>query len=163
MQLHDLKPSIGSKRSRRRVGRGISSGQGKTAGRGTKGEGARSGSGGQLYREGGNLPFIRRLPFKRGFTNLRKKVYVEVNVDEIDERFADGDLVDPESMAAVGFMKNAHDIPVVVLGRGKIAKKAIVKAHRFSKSARAKIESAGGSAEVLAYSLKPSGGAESGR
>jgi len=163
MQLHDLKPSIGSKRSRRRVGRGISAGQGKTAGRGTKGEGARSGSGGKIYREGGNLPFIRRLPFKRGFTNLRKKVYVQVNVDEIDERFADGDLVNPETMAAVGFMKNAHDIPVVVLGRGKIAKKAIVQAHRFSKSARAKIESAGGSAEVLAYSLKPSGGAKSGR
>ncbi len=149
--LHDLKPVPGSKRARRRVGRGISAGQGKTAGRGTKGYGARSGSGGQLYREGGNLPFIRRLPFKRGFTNIRKTVYLEVNVDEIDDRFASGDKVDPETLAAVGFFKDARDGPVVVLGRGKITKKLTVRAHRFSKSAREKIEAAGGSVELLGH------------
>ena len=153
--LHDLKPVPGSKRARRRVGRGISSGQGKTAGRGTKGYGARSGSGGRLYREGGNLPFIRRLPFKRGFTNIHKTVYVEVNVDEIDDRFASGDKVDPETLAAVGFFKDARDGPVVVLGRGKITKKLTVRAHRFSKSAREKIEAAGGSVELLAHMMTP--------
>lgn len=156
-QLHDLKPSTGSKRSRKRVGRGISAGQGKTAGRGTKGAHARSGSGGQLYREGGNLPFIRRLPFKRGFTNLRKTVYVEVNVDDIDSRFAMGDQVSPETMAEAGFMKDAHEFPVVVLGRGEIAKKVTVQAHRFSKTARGKIEAAGGSIEVVAFPQDSSG------
>ena len=90
MKLHEIKPVAGSRRARKRVARGIAAGQGKTAGRGTKGAGARSGSGGQLYREGGNLPFVRKLPFKRGFTNLRRLVYVEVNVDDIEARFDAG-------------------------------------------------------------------------
>ena len=151
MRLHDLKPSVGSRRQRNRVGRGIAAGQGKTAGRGTKGAGSRSGSGGQLYREGGNLPFIRRLPFKRGFTNRRKLVYVVVNVDEIDESFGSGSQVDPNTLAAAGLMKDAGDGPVVVLGRGNLSKKVTVCAHRFSRTARGKIEAAGGSVEVLTY------------
>ena len=153
--LHDLKPVPGSKRARKRVGRGISAGQGKTAGRGTKGQNARSGSGGQLHREGGNLPFFRRLPFKRGFTNIHRTVYVEVNVDEIDDRFSTGDKVDPETLATVGLAKDARDGPVVVLGRGKITKKLTVRAHRFSKSARDKIEAAGGSVELLTHTMTP--------
>ena len=94
MKLHDLKPNTGAKRSRKRVGRGISAGQGKTAGRGTKGQGARRGSGGALYREGGNLPFVRKLPFKRGFTNINRVEYFEVNIDQLENCF-DGDEKQP--------------------------------------------------------------------
>ena len=149
MELHEIRPAGRSRRSRKRVGRGIAAGQGKTAGRGTKGSGARSGSGGRLYREGGNLPFVRKLPFKRGFTNLRRLVYVEVNVEDIGARFdADAD-VSPSALAQAGFMKDAHDSPVVVLGRGEISKAVNVCAHRFSRGAVKKIEAAGGSARVL--------------
>ena len=149
MKLHDLSPHRASRRSGKRVGRGIAAGQGKTAGRGTKGAGARSDSGGKLYREGGNLPFIRKLPFKRGFRSINRVEYLEVNLDDIDERFNDGDVVDPTTLAKNGFMKSSDDLPIVVLGRGEVGKAMTVKAHRFSRSAITKIESAGGTVDVI--------------
>lgn len=149
MKLHDLKRAPGAKRKRNRVGRGIAAGQGKTVGRGTKGQGARRGSGGALYREGGNLPFVRKLPFKRGFTNINRVEYAEVNLDQLEQRFEAGAVVSPESLAARGFLKDPHDAPVVVLGRGELGKSLTVRAHRVSKPARAKIEAAGGSIELL--------------
>jgi len=147
MKLHDLRPAPGSKRRRKRVGRGIAAGQGKTAGRGTKGQGARSGGGKGPYFEGGQLPLVRRLPFKRGFTNIWRVEYAEVNLDRL-ERFDRGAEVSPETLAEAGIIKSPRK-PVVILGRGELSKPLTVKAHRFSASARAKIEAAGGSVEVL--------------
>jgi large subunit ribosomal protein L15 len=127
----------------------MGSGYGKTAGRGTKGQGARSGGGKGPYFEGGQLPLVRRLPFKRGFTNIRKIYYRAVNVDQLVERFAEGAEVNPVSLAVVGLIKKPTD-PVVILGRGEIDYALTVKADRFSESAKAKIEAAGGSIEKLA-------------
>lgn len=150
MQLHDLRPDSGSKKKRKRVGRGISAGQGKTAGRGTKGQNARSGGGKGKYFEGGQLPLARRLPFKRGFTNIRKIYYKPVNLGSLNE-IDFGDIeVTPEVMATVGLIKKPTD-PVVILGDGELDAKLTVKAHRFSESARSKIEAAGGTVEVLPY------------
>nr|AKQ04552.1 50S ribosomal protein L15, large subunit ribosomal protein L15 [uncultured Chloroflexi bacterium Rifle_16ft_4_minimus_6153] len=101
MKLHDLAPTDGAKKKRKRVGRGIAAGQGKTAGRGTKGEGARKAKGGSLYRQGGNLPFFRSLPFKRGFTNIRRVEYAEVNLDRLAE-FPAGAELNPASLAQAG-------------------------------------------------------------
>jgi large subunit ribosomal protein L15 len=148
MKLHDLRPNNGAKKKRKRVGRGISAGQGKTAGRGTKGQKARSGGGKGPYFEGGQLPLARRLPFKRGFTNIRKVYYKPVNLDRLAEFDFDGIEVTPEVMAAIGLIKKAND-PVVVLGNGDVNAPMTVKAHRFSKTAREKIEAAGGSVEIL--------------
>ena len=144
MKLHDLRPDPGSRKQRKRVGRGTGSGHGKTAGRGTKGQGARSGGGKGPYFEGGQLPLVRRLPFKRGFTNIRKVYFKTVNVDQLVERFAPGAEVDPVSLTVVGLIKKPTD-PVVILGRGDIEYALTVKADRFSESAQAKIEAAGGS------------------
>ena len=102
MKLHDLRPDKGSKKRRTRVGRGISAGKGKTAGRGTKGQGARRGGGKGPYFEGGQLPLVRRLPFKRGFTNIFRIEYQEVNIDALQERFSDGDTVSPETLVEKG-------------------------------------------------------------
>jgi len=147
MKLHELKPRPGAKKSRKRVGRGISAGQGKTAGRGTKGEGARAGSGGHLYRQGGNLPFYRRLPFKRGFTNPNRVAWAEVNLERLEDFKAEAEVT-PEALVAAGIL---HDLrsPVVVLGRGEINVPLKVRAHRVTKSAQAKIEAAGGQVEIL--------------
>jgi large subunit ribosomal protein L15 len=134
MKLHELRPTQGSKRKRKRVGRGISAGQGKTAGRGTKGQNARSGGGVRPYFEGGQLPLVRRLPQKRGFTNIWKVHYKPVNLDRLD-RFAAGSEVTPQTLAEAGIIKSP-DEPVVILGRGDL-------------SARAKIEAAGGTVEEL--------------
>lgn len=147
MKLHDLRPNEGSKKRRKRVGRGISAGQGKTAGRGTKGQGARSGGGKGQYFEGGQLPLVRRLPFKRGFTNINKVYYKPVNVGML-ELFEANSIVDPEAMHEAGLLKKASD-PVVILGNGEVANALIVRAHRFSESAKAKIEAAGGSISVI--------------
>ncbi len=154
MKLHDLKPDPGSKRRRKRVGRGISAGQGKTAGRGHKGQGARSGGGKGPYFEGGQLPLVRRLPFKRGFTNIFAIRYQEVNVDMLEARFEDGALVNGASLLAAGLVRKA-DEPIKVLGRGDLSKKLDVHANKFSKSAAQKIEGAGGS--VNAHALKVTG------
>jgi len=149
MKLHDLKPQEGSKKNRRRVGRGISAGQGKTAGRGTKGQGARSGGSTRLYHQGGNLPFYRRLPFMRGvgFTPLNRTEYNEVNLEQLSEFGADS-VISPETLAAARLLSEVKN-PVVILGRGEINVPLKVQAHRVSKGARTKIEAAGGSVEIL--------------
>ncbi|MCX6070393.1 MAG: 50S ribosomal protein L15 [Chloroflexi bacterium] len=147
MKAHDLKPRPGATHRKKRVGRGISAGQGKTAGRGTKGYGARTGSGGHLYRQGGNLPLFRRLPFKRGFSNPRRVEYAEVNIARL-AAFDSGTEVTPEVLVHAGMIQ-AH-MPVVILGHGEIKVALKVRAHRFSQTARAKIEAAGGSVDVIA-------------
>jgi large subunit ribosomal protein L15 len=147
MKLHDLRPNPGSKKKRKRVGRGISAGQGKTAGRGTKGQGARSGGGKGQYFEGGQLPLVRRLPFKRGFTNINKVVYNPVNVGKL-ARFEPNTEVDPELLVELGLIKKVSD-PVVVLGTGDISVALSVTAHRFSSTAKSKIEAAGGMVNVI--------------
>ena len=150
MKLNDLKPNPGSKKDRKRVGRGISAGQGKTAGRGTKGQGVRSGSGGHLYRQGGNLPFYRRLPFVRGkgFTPIDRVEYNEVNLDQLEKFQADVE-VNPETLSSARLLREPLN-PVVILGRGEIKVPLKVRVHRVTKSARAKIEAAGGSVELIA-------------
>jgi large subunit ribosomal protein L15 len=146
MKLHDLKSRSGARKSRTRVGRGIAAGKGKTAGRGTKGEGARSGSGGKLYRQGGNLPFFRRLPFKRGFTNFRRQHWNEVNLDQL-KLFPAGTEVNPEVLAQARLADPKK--PTVLLGRGETDVALKVRVHRVSQSARRKIEAAGGSVEII--------------
>jgi len=149
MKLHDLFPNAGAKRARKRVGRGIAAGQGKTAGHGTKGQGARSGEGGHLYRQGGNLPFYRRLPFMRGegFTPPNQVEYNEINLSQL-ERFNAGTEVTPELLASENMLKKNSN-PVVILGNGEVNVPLKVRVHRVSKGARAKIEAAGGSVEII--------------
>ncbi len=150
MKLHDLVPNPGSKKNRKRVGRGISAGQGKTAGRGTKGQGARSGEGGRVYRQGGNLPFYRRLPFIRGegFTPPNQVTFNEVNLDQLAEAFKANAEVTLESLEAAHLLRDPRN-PVVVLGRGDVKVALKVKVHRVSATAKSKIEKAGGSVEVI--------------
>jgi large subunit ribosomal protein L15 len=147
MNLNDLKPAPGSKKKRKRVGLGIAAGQGKTAGRGTKGQGARGGKPKGAYFEGGQLPLVRRLPFKRGFTNIFRIEYQEVKVEQL-ELLENGSEVTPEFLAEAGWVRDA-DKPVVVLGNGELTKKLTVKTHRITKSAQQKIEAAGGTVEIL--------------
>jgi len=147
MKLHDLKPNDGAKKKRKRVGRGYSAGQGKTAGRGMKGQGARAGGGTPLYHQGGNLPFFRRLPFKRGFTPLNRVEYNEINLDQLDG-FRAKSKVTPETLNEARMLRKP-DNPVVILGRGEITKALKISVHRVSKAAREKIEAAGGSVEIL--------------
>ena len=150
MKLNDLVPNPGSKKNRKRVGRGISAGQGKTAGRGTKGEGARSGQGGHMYRQGGNLPFYRRLPFMRGqgFTPRDQVEYNEVNLDQLTESFKANAEVNPDSLKEARLLRDPRN-PVVILGRGEMKVALKVRAHRISAGAKAKIEAAGGSVELI--------------
>jgi large subunit ribosomal protein L15 len=150
MKLHDLNPNPGSKKNRKRVGRGISAGQGKTAGRGTKGAGSRSGEEGHLYRQGGNLPFYRRLPFMRGegFTPPFQAVFNEVNLDQLAEVFKTNTEVTPEALAGIGLLRDSRN-PVVILGRGEINIPLKVRCHRISAGAKSKIEAAGGSVETI--------------
>ena len=147
MKLHDLRPNQGRKKKRKRVGRGIAAGQGKTAGRGTKGQGARSGGGKGKYFEGGQLPLVRRLPFKRGFTNINKISYKPINVGNLDGIEANTE-VDPDFLATIGLIKKVND-PIVILGDGEIKVALSVKAHRFSATAKEKIEAAGGTVSVI--------------
>jgi len=150
MKLHDLVPNPGSKKNRKRVGRGISAGQGKTAGRGTKGQGARSGEGGHLYRQGGNLPFYRRLPFMRGqgFTPRNQVIYNEVNLDQLAESFKASEEVTPETLQKAHLLRDPRN-PIVILGRGEMNVALKVRAHRVSAGAKEKIEKAGGSVELI--------------
>ncbi|GAB4477708.1 MAG: 50S ribosomal protein L15 [Anaerolineales bacterium] len=154
MKLHELKPQEGAKKERKRVGRGIAAGQGKTAGRGTKGQGARSGGGTRLYHQGGNLPFFRRLPFIRGkgFTPINRVEYNEVNLYQLTQ-FPAGSEVTPETLAQARLLRNERN-PVVILGEGELDTALKVKVHRVSKGARAKIEAAGGSVELLELDRK---------
>ena len=147
MELHELRPSPGSKLRRNRVGRGIAAGQGKTAGRGTKGQNSRSGGGVRPYFEGGQLPLVRRLPFKRGFTNIWRVEYTPVNLDRL-EMFEADDVVSPEALAEAGVIGSAREA-VSILGRGSLDRALTVKAHRFSASAKEKIEAAGGTVEIV--------------
>ncbi len=147
MKLHDLRPRPGAKRPRKRVGRGIAAGQGKTAGRGTKGQSSRSGFGGKLYRQGGNLPFYRRLPFKRGFTNFRRVEWYEVNISRLDAFAANSDVT-PDTLVQAGVLRDTKR-PVVLLGEGEVEVPLKVRVHRVTKGARAKIEAAGGSVDLL--------------
>ena len=147
MKLHDLKPNKGAKKARIRVARGTSGRGGKTAGRGTKGYGARAGSGGKLYRQGGNLPFFRRLPFKRGFTPPFQQSYNEINLDQLDQ-FKANAAITPETLNEARLLRKP-EWPVVLLGRGDVKKAYKVSVHRISKGAKEKIEAAGGSVEIL--------------
>jgi len=147
MKLHELKPNPGANKKRNRVGRGISAGQGKTAGRGTKGQKARAGWGGNLYRQGGNLPFYRRLPFKRGFTNIRRVTWNEINLDQLQGIAADTE-VNPDLLNEAGMLNDDRN-PIVLMGRGEIDVAIKAKVHRVTKSAREKIEAAGGSVEII--------------
>jgi large subunit ribosomal protein L15 len=149
MKLHDLKPNEGSKKSRKRVGRGMAAGQGKTAGRGMKGQGARAGGGTRLYHQGGNLPFFRRLPFVRGkgFTPINRVTYNEINLDQLED-FSAGSEITPETLEQARLLRDKRN-PVVILGRGDVSVALNVRVHRVSKAAREKIESAGGSIELV--------------
>jgi len=146
MKLHDLAPAPGSKKVRTRVGRGLGSGLGKTAGKGHKGQNARAGGGVRPGFEGGQMPIYRRLP-KRGFYNKFGKEYTEVNVRELN-RFEDGTVVDPVLLVEAGVIKNVRD-GIRILGTGELEKALTVKANGFTKSAMEKIQAAGGKVEVI--------------
>ncbi len=146
MKLHELKPAEGSRATRKRKGRGIGSGNGKTAGKGHKGQNARSGGGVRLGFEGGQTPLYRRLP-KRGFTNINRKEYAIVNLDVLN-RFEDGSEVTPELLLEIGLVSNEKS-GIKILAKGNVEKKLTVKAHKFSSAAKEAIEAAGGTAEVI--------------
>ena len=148
MKIHELSPAEGSVKEGFRKGRGPGSGNGKTAGKGHKGQNARSGGGVRLGFEGGQLPLYRKLP-KRGFNNARfGRQYVIVNIKTLNERFNDGEVVDYSALLNTGIINNVFD-GVKVLGEGEIAKKLTVKAAIFSANAKEKIEAAGGKTEVV--------------
>ncbi len=148
MKLHDLRPNEGSTKKRKRVGRGTGSGKGKTSGRGTKGQNSRSGGGVRLVFEGGQLPLVKRLPKMRGFNNRFKVYYVPVNLDELDRKFEANAEVTSASLHSAGLLGREGD-PVVVLGRGEVNSPLHLKVHRISAGAKAKVEAAGGSVELL--------------
>ena len=146
MKLHELKPAEGSRSSRKRIGRGIGSGTGKTAGKGHKGQNARSGGGVRPGFEGGQNPLFRRLP-KRGFTNINRKDYAVVNI-EVLNRFDEGTEVTPALLIETSDVSNERS-GIKILGNGSLEKKLTVKAHKFSGSAKEAIEAAGGQTEVV--------------
>lgn len=145
MNLNELQPSEGSRVARTRKGRGRSAGNGKTSGRGQKGQKARSKT--RLGFEGGQMPLYRRIP-KRGFTSMNRKEYALVNLSTLNDRFEDGAEVTPAALVKAGIVKN-EKVDVKVLGNGEISKKLTVKAQKFSASASAAIEAAGGKTEVI--------------
>ena len=146
MKLHELAPAEGSRKVRNRVGRGLGSGNGKTSGRGMKGQKSRSGGGARTGFEGGQMPLYRRLP-KRGFKNIWAKTYAEVNVETLN-RFEDGSMVDPVALVESGILKNVQE-GIRILGNGELKKKLTVRASGFTKSAEEKIKAAGGNVEVI--------------
>lgn len=146
MKLHEMKPAEGSRKARKRVGRGIGSGSGKTSGRGHGGQNSRSGGGVRLGFEGGQIPLFQRLP-KRGFTNINRKEFAIVNLDTLN-RFDEGTEVTPELLIETGIVSNAKS-GIKILGNGTLDKKITVKAHKFSASAKEAIEKAGGQTEVV--------------
>ncbi len=147
MKLHDLKPNVGSKKNRKRIGRGYGSGTGKTSGRGTKGQNSRAGGGVPLWHQGGDTPYFRRMPKKPGFKNFNRVEYQEVNLEYLSA-FRKGSKITPEILREVDLI-NTLSRPVVILGRGELKKPLKVKAHRFSKKAKEKIEKAGGTVEII--------------
>lgn len=146
MKLHELSPAPGAKKAAKRVGRGHGSGHGKTAGRGHKGQLARSGKGMRAAFEGGQMPLARRVP-KRGFNNIFAKKYCLVNVSTLD-RFENGAVVDAKALIDAGIVKKGQK-NIKILGNGDISKKLTVKVTAFSETAKQKIEAAGGTAEVV--------------
>ncbi|MGI6730584.1 MAG: 50S ribosomal protein L15 [Anaerovoracaceae bacterium] len=146
MKLHELKAAEGSTKKAKRRGRGTASGLGKTSGRGMNGQNSRSGGGTRLGFEGGQMPLYRRIP-KRGFTNIWRKEYTILNVDDLNA-FEDGTVITPELLSECGLVKQVID-GIKILGEGNLEKNVTVKAHKFSKTAIEKIESAGGKAEVI--------------
>lgn len=147
MKLHSLQPAPGATTTRKRVGRGVGSGLGKTSGRGQKGQNSRSGGGVRPGFEGGQSPLFRRLP-KRGFSNARfKTIYAVINLSDLD-KFEDGATVTPELLKEMGLIKQSLD-GIKVLGNGTLTKKLNVKAHKFSSVAKEQIEKLGGKAEVI--------------
>jgi large subunit ribosomal protein L15 len=145
--LNNLRPAAGSTHKKKRVGRGPGSGLGKTSGRGNKGQKSRSGYSSKSGFEGGQMPLQRRLP-KRGFTNIFKKKWLEISLAKIEQNFKSGDVVTPEILHSLGLIKKAkHD--VVILGNGEVTKALKISAHRFTETAREKIEKAGGSVSVI--------------
>lgn len=147
MKVHELRPPKGARKGRKRVGRGTASGYGKTAGRGTKGQNSRSGGGVPPYFEGGQLPLVRRLPRKRGFTNIFRVRYSIVNLDHL-AGFRKGSKVGPEALAKAGIIKSPRE-RVKILGRGELKKPLTISAHKFSASAKEKIEAVGGTVVEL--------------
>ena len=145
MNLNELQPSEGSRSLRARKGRGRSAGNGKTSGRGQKGQKARSKT--RLGFEGGQMPLYRRIP-KRGFTNINRKEYAIVNLTTLNDRFEDGAEINPAVLVEAGIVKNEKD-GIKILGNGEISKKLTVKANKFSASATSAIEAAGGKTEVI--------------
>lgn len=146
MKLHELTEPKGTKKARKRRGRGIAAGQGKTGGYGTKGQGARAGRGGKLYFEGGQLPLVRRLAIKRGFRNVNRVAYSVVNVVDLGN-FSPGSLVDTEALVLMGLVKDDTQ-PIKILGEGDLDRALTVRADAFSETAKAKIEAAGGTVEI---------------
>lgn len=153
MKLSDLRPPQGAKKNKKRKGRGIAAGQGKTAGRGTKGQRARAGGTKGPYFEGGQLPLVRRLPHVRGFTNIYRIPFAVVNLDALEKAFDANAQVTPEVLLQHGLIDKTQRVKV--LGRGELTKALQVSAHAFSDSAKEKIAAAGGSANELAWSRPP--------
>lgn len=149
MKLHDLAPPSGAHRKRRRIGRGLGSGRGTTGGKGTKGQNARAGGGVPPYFEGGQLPLVKKLPYRRGFRNVNRVEYKAVNLQELSA-FAAGSTVDVAALVASGILKNERE-RVKVLGTGDLDRPLTVTAHRFSATARQKIEAAGGACHALEH------------
>ena len=146
MKLHELRAPKGARKPRRRLGRGLGSGRGTTAGKGTKGQKARSGGGVPPYFEGGQLPLVKRLPYRRGFTNPNRVAYRPVNLDDLST-FEPNSVVGPNELVAAGLV---HDDELIkVLAQGELSHAVTVRAHRFSRTAREKIEAAGGSVEEI--------------
>ncbi len=149
MRLHDLKPRPGAKTRRKRVGRGPGSGRGKTSTRGHKGQNSRAGSSTRATFEGGQMPYIRRLP-KRGFNNFNHRIdYLAVNLEALETHFDDGATVDVAAIIAKGLANGKGSVKVKILGTGELKKKLSVTAHKFSASAQTAIEAAGGSCIAL--------------
>lgn len=149
MRLHDIKPNPGAKKRSKRVGRGPGSGRGKTSTRGHKGQGSRAGSSTRATFEGGQMPYIRRLP-KRGFNNARFRTeYVPVNLSDLEKNFEAGATVDVVSLKNAGLANGGGEVLIKILGKGQLSKKLAVHAHAFSSSAQKAVEVAGGSCQVL--------------
>ncbi len=147
--LNNLKAPSGATHKKKRVGRGPGSGLGKTSGRGNKGQKSRSGYSRKRGFEGGQMPLHRRLP-KRGFTNIFKREWAEVNLARVEELFEAGSNVTPETLVEKGLVRKSLQGSIAVLGKGELSKALTITAHRFSESAKKKIEAAGGKAEVIA-------------
>ena len=148
LSLNNLKAPEGATHKKKRVGRGPGSGLGKTSGRGNKGQKSRSGYSGKRGFEGGQMPLHRRLP-KRGFTNIFKREWAEVNLADLEKQFDAGASVTPEALVEKGLVRKSKAKAVVVLGQGELNKSLTISAHRFSSTAKQKIEAAGGKAEVI--------------